>query len=384
MFETAASSGVQRFWNQLPKRVLQLNTNKHHHHNNQNQSNKNSKGFELHADEHKLWLETWKAAACGAPGPIKSLPMAYLLLPATAHISPPPTVALQVLIRVVKAINADNRGQDFPTVNVLEAVLDTINLRLGNLVQNCSEQTAETLQRTTNELEISLFSTITNSLTLYPHDAERIARLILRRPEINEFKKKILTGQQLVDHVGQITHKHAWLGWQYSPTLDWLTSGAWHQIDGGLKATYTSAEEYAESLLKIWTLLTFYWGSGAVWPRCAHKQGDMGGGAGAEANACGEPMLAVPTNSAVCRYRNCGGGAAWKCFRHNHDAICKKCLWRQQDNLIGSPGPHASTDIYDAVIEREVVRREEAVYLLKNVESRKPPKIEPNWKTSGI
>jgi hypothetical protein len=53
-----------------------------------------------------------------------------------------------------------------------------------------------------------------------------------------------------------------------------------------------------------------------------------------------------------------------------------------QNALTGSPGPRSSTDIYDAVIEREVFRREETVYLLKEVESRKPPKIAPNWKTS--
>jgi hypothetical protein len=55
----------------------------------------------------------------------------------------------------------------------------------------------------------------------------------------------------------------------------------------------------------------------------------------------------------------------------------------QQDALTGSPGLKSSTDIYDAVIEREIFRREETVYLLKEVESRKPPKIAPNWKTSS-
>ena len=49
---------------------------------------------------------------------------------------------------------------------------------------------------------------------------------------------------------------------------------------------------------------------------------------------------------------------------------------------MGAPSVHASTDIYDGIVEREVIRREEAVYLLKNVVSRKPPQIAPNWKTS--
>jgi hypothetical protein len=48
----------------------------------------------------------------------------------------------------------------------------------------------------------------------------------------------------------------------------------------------------------------------------------------------------------------------------------------------GTPGPQASTDIYDAVIESESHRRDECVYILNNVQSRKPPQKAPNWKTS--
>ena len=100
----------------------------------------------------------------------------------------------------------------------------------------------------------------------------------------------------------------------------------------------------------------------------------------ADANVCGEPMLTIAT-SGVCV--KCGGSnGSWRCFRQTHHSVCKKCLLRLQDALVGGPGPHASTDIYDAVVEREVVRRGETIYLLKNLESRKPPKIAPNWKTS--
>jgi hypothetical protein len=96
---------------------------------------------------------------------------------------------------------------------------------------------------------------------------------------------------------------------------------------------------------------------------------------------CGEPLLTI-TSSGSCKKNGCGSRASWKCFRHNHDYICHKCLVHQQDALVGNPGPRASTDIYDAVIDCEVSRREDTVYLLKNVESRKPPKMAPNWKTS--
>ena len=86
----------------------------------------------------------------------------------------------------------------------------------------------------------------------------------------------------------------------------------------------------------------------------------------------------------VCRRSGCGAVADWRCFKHGHDGMCGRCLTRQQDALVGAPGLQASTDIYDGVVEKEVMRREEAVYLLKNVESSKPPRIPPNWKTSGL
>lgn len=336
----------------------------------------------MHTDEHALWLETWKAAAGGAKGPIRILPIAYLRLPAVTDISPTPTVIINVLIQVVNSITSKTSyHNDFSTVNILEAVLDIINLRLISLIQANCLSNIDNLLKDVNELDKILKPAITNSMLSNLNDADRFARLILRQSnEINELRKKIkenASNQQLDDTQQLSIEKPAWLGWQQNPTLNWLMSGSWHMVDG-LKASYTSSEEYSESLLKLWTLLTFYWGSGAVWPRCTHKQG--ADNSASDMNVCGEPLLTA-ANSGLCK--KCGSNASWKCFRPNHDHICKKCLLRQQDALVGSPGPQASTDIYDAVIDHEVVRRDETVYLLKNVESRKPPKIAPNWKTSN-
>ena len=79
-----ASADVQRFWNQLAKRVLHTKSNK----------------FELNLDEYSLWFETWKAAAAGATGPVQALPIAYLMLPATTKTSPAPSTIVAVLIQV--------------------------------------------------------------------------------------------------------------------------------------------------------------------------------------------------------------------------------------------------------------------------------------------
>lgn len=365
--ESTASSDVQRFWLQLTKRVSL-------------QSGK----FDLREEEQKIWLDTWKAAACGAKGPVKILPIAYLRLPATLSFSPPPIDIINVFIQVSITIktndNTRSHSSDLPVINIIEAIFDTVNSRLTGLLQ--VSRNNDLLLKAIDELEKCLFSTITSILPHFPAYQERLAHLILRKKEIVELKKRIgenyRTQELETDEIDK--PKDVWLGWQQSPRLDWLMSGAWHEVDG-LKAIYGSSQEYTQSLLKLWTLLTFYWGSGAVWPKCAYKQG--GGDVNnnkADANVCGEPMLTIAT-SGVCV--KCGGSnGSWRCFRQTHHSVCKKCLLRLQDALVGGPGPHASTDIYDAVVEREVVRRGETIYLLKNLESRKPPKIAPNWKTS--
>ncbi len=362
---------IQKFWNQMANRLLQL---------------KNK--FELSVDEQSLWHETWKAAANGATGPIMALPIAYLQLPATATLSIQPNIVLAVLLQVTEQIKLQRgttSNKSFTTVSVLEAVLDTIKLRLSNqaVIANHSPNGAFTLLKASDKLEKTLFDTITQSIgQSEERDHERLARLLLRRSEFTDLKKRINTVSTLISKSESREVGPDWLGWQKEPTLGWLMSGAWHRTDG-LKAFYSSEKEYAETLLRVWSLLTFYWGSGAIWPRCMHRQHIQGG----EGNACGEPLLAncgTGRGTMSCRRRGCAGVAVWMCFRTGHDAVCERCLTDQQELLIGQPSVMASTDVYDAIVDREIARREESIYLLKNVTSRKPPKVAPNWKTSRL
>lgn len=110
---------------------------------------------------------------------------------------------------------------------------------------------------------------------------------------------------------------------------------------------------------------------------------------GGDDYTCDQPLCASePADRArICGRRlpsgaECSAPARWRCSRRNHDAMCGGCLRRAQRLLIGAPGPRASTDIYDAVVERETVRLDGVVYLLSGVASRKPPKIPPNWLTT--
>jgi hypothetical protein len=57
-------------------------------------------------------------------------------------------------------------------------------------------------------------------------------------------------------------------------------------------------------------------------------------------------------------------------------------LKKHQNKLIGSPSRESSTDIYDAIIDKEVVRKESSVVFASQLASRKPPAMAPNWNTT--
>ncbi len=315
-----ARSDVYKWWNQLAKRLLQL---------------KNK--LELSSDEHSLWHDTWKAAAGGAVGPVRALPVAYLQLPATASLAPQTSTVLAVLFQVCEHVKdhlqkATRSKEDFPTINTLEAVLDTVKLRLCNQVQaNTLSGGMAALLKAADQLETSLFTTIAQSIGQSKIDREidRLARLLGRRSDLKDLTKRIkaaASGPMGMSHESPDTDGLEWLGWQKRPTLGWLMSGAWHRTEG-LKAIYVSEKEYAETLLRVWSLLTFYWGSGSVWPRCQHRQPGH-----VEGNACGEPLLAGGGGSeARCRRRNCGGVAVWRCYRQSF--VLPSILNRTIDHL---------------------------------------------------
>ena len=134
---------------------------------------------------------------------------------------------------------------------------------------------------------------------------------MIRGVKIIEFKTKYSNSVKHLVDILDWKPKQSWLGRRHNSTLDWLMSGSWHHVEG-LKTIYDNSEEYAEFLLKLWTLLTFYWGSEAVWARCTQKQCDS-----QEGNTSGEPI----SISGTCKRRRCNSNAEWRCFRKNHDAI---------------------------------------------------------------
>lgn len=121
-----------------------------------------------------------------------------------------------------------------------------------------------------------------------------------------------------------------------------------------LVSSYDDTASFCKTLQRLTTLLTFYWGAGAISPRCQHQQpgGDK---------CCAEPMLSpIRGQGRVCTQRlkqggKCNNIATFCCPRFNHaDAVCANCLKHKQLELMGRP--HEKESRWSVCPHRESIR----------------------------
>lgn len=383
-------------------------------------------------DETNLWLATWVAASSGAKGPMSCLPRVLLLLPSQSIFLPPSRTVVATLKRIVHAQrgafhgrgdvqNVEDRdvhfrnqesetSRELERISLLEGLLcvvrdrlldpsavkripgcdcDLILSSLTQFHQQYSDLVVQVLATTS-----ILNSTLRTRLTRLLSEAERYLRLysgaVRSHQKIRNAEAKSRLDDASNTLVASTTERKepSWRGWhQPDVTLGWLLdhTGAWQDIPT-LSSSYIDTDEYASTLRRVWTVLTFYWGSGALWPRCYHAHANA-----SRSQACNEPMLHLvnPQHSSShahassVRCRKCKQSATWRCSRRSHrDAVCDLCLQAQQNLLMGSPSNSSSTDVYDCFIKRETTRAEGSVFILHQVRSRRPPAISTNWRTT--
>lgn len=332
-----------------------------------------------------LWLQSWAAVAVGAK--IKGsadLVRALLRLPASSAILPPATDILSALIRIVADTVTATPHSKATVVEVLQLVADTVENRLLQHEKDVPHGLRATCTQKVGELRKAAHAGLFGVIRDLVH-SERASSLLgrilaLLDRYVTELRR---AGPQ---HDGEVVDSgetdivdKPWAGWR-SATLSWLLRGMWLAAPQLLRE-YDNVEAYTETLRQLVTMLTFYWGAGAVFPKCCHR--------GHDNRPCAQPLCANVANKRqkACgrplrNGRTCTEQVQWRCSRHGHDVACDRCLRQLQQALIDKPGPRASTDVYDAVVERETLRRDGFVYILSQLASRKPPSIDPNWKTT--
>ena len=353
---------VLKFWDQLKRSLV-----------------KNSVStLSLYSDEAKrLWIECWTAVAQSDNdfSPPHILLEILLILPSSAQNFPSVGLVTQVIVVVLnQMMQPPDQHHPLPEkLRLLNIISRVFRDRLQGENPDCRNNKSEfllTISKIKNDFDEIVCDLLKIKMNA---DSKRAVRETMGRIADIEAYETFVRGIQFVDEAAANLHEKPWLGWIYSPIIGWLTSPVWLEFPP-LTSTYETSEEYVETLTRVWTALTFYWGAGALWPSCHFKRDE---------NICGQPMLYGCNGSGVfCSSHNCSSPAKWKCFHYGHDGICGSCLRHKQDDLLGAPSKHASTDVYDGLVTRESCRRGGNVFQISGFQSRKPPAIAPNWGTT--
>jgi hypothetical protein len=294
--------------------------------------------------------------------PTAALIRVYMRLPAIGAVAPPTIDVVRVLHLAVRNDRSHNAVE--AQLALLEVAADVVRDRLLRNDIIHAEDLKESVEALSDSFQEQVLSLLSAGRVKGPQLLGRAGTLLKRCEELTMLKEAC-AGVQCTEHERVIDNTvEPWMGW-INPTVRWLTDGRWLAAPG-LSKRYEDPTAYAKTLHQIMTLLTFYWGAGAVWPRCRQKSGEL---------KCNEPLLSMShAPSRTCTMpisrSKCANLAMWCCPRAAHqDAICASCLRHRQHLLCGPPGSQASTDIYDAVVETELIRREGQVMSALNSRS---------------
>jgi hypothetical protein len=337
---------------------------------------------------------------------LRPLLLIYLVLPASTENIPDLHHTLIILRKEFDSIDpsqlkeyqliSDVLGKRLLNANELQSITTLTTLRnireeSNKLIVAVQQRTPEILKR--NPAKFAEALGISQDLVKLSGEFQEKLKKIKIDPEKDAFHSAPLGGvDEEVDSDNSIT------GWYRQPTVEWLLYGGWHE-NTALQVHYSSIEDYALTLRKLWTQLTFYWGVAAFWPKCkfnfASKDGNNRNFKNAnipsdEFKMCNAPLLCSVVKSIPCCMKLRGGTACqnhavWTCHNRGHDAICQSCVEKKVHNATFGPGPDRkdlSTDIYDGDVTDIRQQNESLILNFRNVKSRKPPEKATNWKTS--
>lgn len=327
--------------------------------------------------DRELWFNAWSALAVGAEVQKGSSLLRMLMrLPASSAVMPSTEHVVRALVKI--GGHAALHSGHAALLDVVELVGDVLEFRLLRLDENSDgnyESYAGLIEDLQSQVHDGVLKAIRN--TALAERASRLLSKILRL--LDRYRGKMQRQQGFGDEDLEENASAAWTGFQ-APTVGWLQRGKWLDAPQ-LSRQYQNIEAYAETVRKMMTMLTFYWGAGALFPKCRHR--------GQDDRQCDQPLCArvsAQRKRACGRKlidgRSCTESAQWRCSRGGHDCICDRCIRSFQAGLVSEPGKRASTDVYDAVVERETIRRVGVVYTVSGCRSRRPPSVEPNWKTT--
>jgi len=180
----------------------------------------------------------------------------------------------------------------------------------------------------------------------------------------------------LVSATSYTDWKGATVKWLCTPTFFAPTCCPVMKV--GQAGVYESADDYMESMHRLWVAMTFADGHAALAPHCRSR-----GQSGMCCNNALWPITATRIQNVAnlwCRSKDCSRPVEYTCRIKSHDALCGDCAARSITRHLKGPGPSASTHLYDCKVK--TVDSDGKIYLTEFRSRNPPPNNVIHWRTT--
>lgn len=239
------------------------------------QSSSQRKAFKLQLDDKSdrdLWMQTWAAAAAGANAGRLADPVllnALVHLPASSALTPRVLDVLRAMTEIIKATMQRSARMKMAVVHSVGTAADVVERRLMRSDVRVAAHQIAACSAAVGALKQAAMTALTR--VVGDRAAEALAGKVLSRVfMLLERYRRSLEQAGAADEeegdVGEELNAAPSIGW-CAGSVAWLLRGKWLDAPQ-LQTQYDNIDDYADILRRFVTMLTFFWGSGAVFPKC--------------------------------------------------------------------------------------------------------------------
>jgi hypothetical protein len=295
-------------------------------------------------------------------------------IPPSSSVDPPPVDLCEDVIGLFLRNEANDSASDDIALTAVKTIADA----LTRLLQFEWDMPREEVQRGLS----SIILLAEGKLRKARKDHREVASRLMDTMEDMEkpWRIRLKAVMQIAEtQLEEFLEPASYKDWQ-SANIGWLRNPKFFSpaccpvMKVGAAGVYESADEYMDTVLRLWVAMTFSDGFSVLAPHC-RSRGPSGG--------CQNTLWPVAAGNVHlgnlrCRGRSCPNPVAFACRIKSHDALCNQCASRSIGNNLGGPGPNAATHMYDGKVESV---SPDGVLLVSGFASRNPP---PNihWRTT--
>lgn len=287
--------------------------------------------------------------------------------PGSSSVDPPP---IHLCDEVVQQFFKENRLSDDAILTSSKTVLDVVS-RLLQFEWDCTKDVVK------DSLENIILAAESNLKKKHKDHRDVGLRLSgalddLEKPWRIKMREIPDTAETTEDRqpLAPEDWKNANIKWLCNPSF--FSPTCCPKMRVGASGVYDSADNYMETVYRLWVAMTFADGHSALAPHC-RSRGQSGGG-------CNNALWPITgsVGQARCRSRGCSKPVEFACRIKSHDALCSDCATRSVAQHLKGPGQSASTHVYDCKVKYV---DPDGILYLNGFKSRNPP---PNvhWRTS--